>query len=57
MNNRYEPREKKMPNGKVCWCVYDNLERRFSTLPCFSRYKTKVECQSDIDFASSKKLI
>ena len=55
--NRFEPREKKMTNGKVCWCVYDTLERRFSTLPCFSTYKTKYECQCDIDFAMKKKLI
>lgn len=32
-------------NGKVWWCVYDTEERKFSTLLCFGKYRTKKDCQ------------
>lgn len=44
-----EPRKRTALDGKTWWCVFDVDTWKWSTLLCFSKYKTKKECQASID--------
>ena len=44
-----EPRKRTALDGKVWWCVFDTEAMKWSTLVCFTRYKTKRDCQFAID--------
>lgn len=48
---RYEPQKRTAIDDSVWWCVYDNKLQKWSTLLCFSKYKTKKSCQCEIDIA------
>ena len=37
-------------DGKAWYCVYDTQEKRYSSLLCFGKYKTKKACQFAIDY-------
>ena len=45
-----EPRKITALDGKVWWCVFDTDKMKWSTLIRFGKYKTRRECQMDIDF-------
>lgn len=36
-------------DGKIWWCVYNANNHKFSMLLCFSKYRTKKDCQCAID--------
>ncbi len=44
-----EPRKRMAIDGKIWWCVFDAETLKYSTLLCFGKYKTKRDCQYDID--------
>lgn len=48
--NRFIPTQRVAIDGKSWWVVYDLKQSRYSTYTCFGKYKTKRECQSDIDY-------
>ena len=50
---RFVPMQRSAVDGKVWWVVYDNDEHKYSTYTCFGKYKTKKECQADIDYYSA----
>lgn len=41
-------------DGKVWWCVYDTVQKRFSTLTCFGMYQTKKAAETDIRYQTKK---
>ena len=41
----FEPRKRTAVDGKVWWCVWDTVEKKWSTLTCFGKYKTKFDCE------------
>lgn len=48
---RYEPRKRTAIDCRVYWCVYDTLENKYSSMLCFTKYRTKKECQIAIILA------
>ena len=48
---RYEPRKRTAIDGRVYWCVYDTLKNKYSLMLCFTKYRTKKECQIAIILA------
>ena len=48
---RYEPRKRTAIDGRTYWCVYDTLENKYSSMLCFTKYRTKKECQIAIILA------
>lgn len=44
-----EPRKRTALDGKEWWCVYDTETNKWSTLHLFGKYKTKKDCQYQID--------
>lgn len=49
MNTRFEPRKRTALDGKVWWCIYDNLFHRLSTLVIHGRYPRRKDAQFAID--------
>lgn len=47
------PRKRTAIDGKTWWVVYDSDLRKYSTLTCFGKYRTKKDCQIVIDYYSS----
>ena len=47
--NRYEPRKSIALDGKAWWCVYDTINKQYSTLLCHGKYKTRKSCQYAIE--------
>ena len=45
-----EPRKRTALDGRVWWCVFDTSKNSWSTLICFGKYNTKLECQCRIDW-------
>lgn len=45
----YEPRQRTALDGKVWWVPYDTKNKKYSTIVRHGRYKTKKECQYDIE--------
>ena len=45
-----EPRKRTALDGKVWWCVFDTNKNDWCTLICFGKYKTRRECQIQIDW-------
>ena len=45
-----EPRKRTALDGKTWWCVFDTDTMSWSTIILFGKYKTKKDCQKDIDF-------
>jgi hypothetical protein len=43
------PRRRIALDGKSWWCVYNVDKKEWSTLTCFTKYKTKFDCQYAID--------
>lgn len=48
---RYEPRKRTAIDWHAYWCVYDTLENKYSSMLCFTKYRTKKECQIAIILA------
>ena len=47
---RFTAEKRKYLDGRVWWCVYDNLLGKYSTYICHGgKYRTKRECQMQID--------
>lgn len=40
-----EARKRTAVDGKEWWCVWDTVEKKWSTLMCFGKYKTKFDCE------------
>ena len=54
MNTKdFTPVQRKAADGKVWWVVYDVKQKKFSSLTCFGKYKTKKACQFDISYFCS----
>lgn len=43
--DKFIPTKRTAIDGKVWWCVYNANNHKFSTLLCFSKYRTKKDCQ------------
>ncbi len=48
---RYETRKRTAIDGRIYWCVYDTLKNKYSSMLCFTKYRTKKECQIAIILA------
>lgn len=48
ISSRYEAVKVKALDGKTWWRVFDLVEKKFSGLLCFGKYKTKKECNTAI---------
>lgn len=46
---KFVPVKRVAIDEKIWWCVYDIEKRKFSTLLCFGKYRTKKDCQCAID--------
>ena len=46
---RFIPRKRVAIDGRVWWCVWDCVQKCWSSYTCFGKYKTKNECQISID--------
>lgn len=40
-----EPRKRATLDRKVWWCVFDTEKGDWSTLTCFGKYMTQLQCQ------------
>lgn len=54
---RLIPTKRTALDGIVWWVVFDTQTRRYSTRPCFGRYRRKKDCQWAIDYYTSAKYI
>jgi hypothetical protein len=50
----YEPRMRTAIDGIVWWVPYNIKKEKYSTLLCHGKYRTKKECQQNIDFCYEK---
>ncbi len=48
--DRFIPLKRQALDGKWWWCAYDTLLRKFSTFIYHSNYKTKKDCQYNIEY-------
>jgi hypothetical protein len=39
-----EARKRTALDGKTWWCVFDTETMKWSTLTCFSKYKSEIDC-------------
>ena len=44
------PMKRTALDGKVWWCVWDSLNKKWSSYICFGKYKLKRDCQFAIDY-------
>ena len=47
---RFEARERIALDGKTWFCVFDREKRKWSTLLCFGKYRTKKACNIAIKY-------
>ena len=50
---RLIPTKRTALDGLVWWVVFDTQTCRYSTRPCFGRYRRKKDCQRAIDYYTS----
>ena len=48
------PRKRTAIDGKIWWVVYDTDLKKYSTLICFCKYRTKSACQIAIDYYNGR---
>lgn len=48
--DRFIPLKRQALDGKIWWCVWDTSKRRWSTCVYHYKYKTKKDCQFNIDY-------
>lgn len=51
MDKKYfRPVQRQAVDGETWWVVYDVEQKKFSTLTCFGKYRTKKACLADIAY-------
>lgn len=53
-NDRFVPKKRTALDGKTYWCVYDTSKNNWSSYTCHGKYKTREDCQYDIDHTIDK---
>ncbi len=48
--DRFIPLKRQALDGKIWWCVWDTLKHSWSTCVYHYKYKTKKDCQFNIDY-------
>lgn len=51
---RFIPQKRTALDGRVWYCAFDTERNMFSPYTCHGRYKTKEECQFNIDWYNKR---